>query len=185
MIYASRPYNANELDRTRKRGVMRIVLSLFVVLGTCMGTYAQTSHIDRIDVVEYGIYTADKTNCHRDAQGIERCDRSNVRHAATTLTVPAQIGVEFGLRYRVVGTPVGSPIKVKRVWLLPTPGFMEPGANAPIRRLERVDTTTRGATVFAEYGFDDPWELVPGPWILEFWDGNRKVFTQTFTVVKQ
>ena len=164
---------------------MRIVLSLLVLLLTPFDAFAQTPHIDRIDIVEYGIYTADKTGCHRDAQGINRCLPSNVRHAATTSTVPAQLGVEFGLRYRVVGKPVGSPIKIERVRLLPAPGFEQPDAKDAIRRLERVDDTTVGGTVFAEYGFDDPWELITGPWILEFWNGDSKIFTQTFTVVKQ
>jgi hypothetical protein len=163
---------------------MRMMLLLLVLVLAPLGADAQTPRIDRIDVTEYGIYTVEEKNCQRDAQGIQRCDRANVRHAVTTSSVPAQLGVQFGMRYRVVGTPVGAPVTIKRVWLLPAPGFVQPGKE-PIRRLERADTTTVGATVLAEYGFDDSWELIPGPWIQEFWDGDRKLFTQKFTVVKQ
>jgi uncharacterized protein DUF3859 len=145
---------------------------------------AQTPQIQRIDIVEYGIYTVNETNCRRDDQGIERCDRSDVHHAATTWTIPAQHGVEFGLKYRVVGSPKGLGVALKRDWLLPDPGFLEPGKQ-PIKRIDRADKVAIGDTTYVSYGFDDPWELVPGPWILEIWYGGRKLTSQTFSVVKQ
>jgi len=164
---------------------MRIVLTLLILLAGAAAGQAQSAQIQRIDIVEYGIYTADKRDCHRDAQGVERCDRSNVRHATTTWTVPAQLGVEFGLKYRVIGAPNGAQVTLKRDWLLPEPGFHPPSPKEPIHRLERTDITAIGNTVFVSYGFDDPWELVPGPWVLEIWDGGRKIVSRTFTVVKQ
>jgi hypothetical protein len=162
---------------------MRMMLFLLMLVLTPLGADAQTPRIDRIDVVDYGIYTVQEQNCKRDEQGIQRCDRADVRHAVTTLKVPAQPGIQFGMRYRVVGAPVGAPVTIKRVWLLPAPGFVQPGKE-PIHRLERADATTVGATLLAQYGFDDPWELIPGAWTQEFWNGDRKLLTRTFTVVK-
>src|SRR5437868_5385476 len=83
---------------------------------------AHALDVQRIEIVEYGIYTVDKASCERDAQGIERCERRNPRHAVSTWTVPAQLGVEFGLRYRIVGAPKGDTVTMKRVWRLPEPG---------------------------------------------------------------
>ncbi len=143
---------------------------------------AAVADVQRIEIVEYGIYTADKTACKRDDQGIERCQRSKVRHAATTWNIPAQIGVEFGLRYRVVGAPNGERVSVKRIWVLPGPGFRPPQPARPIRRLERIDEATIGGTTFVSYGFDDRWELVPGPWILEFWYEGRKLDEKRFII---
>ena len=148
------------------------------------GASAQAARIERVDIVEYGIYTVNEANCHRDDQGIQRCDRSDVRHAATTWTIPAQHGVEFGLKYRVVGAPKHAQVTLKRDWLLPPPGFLAPNKPA-VTRLDRTDTVSVGDVTYVSYGFDDPWELVPGPWILEIWDGHRKLTSQTFTVVKQ
>lgn len=37
---------------------------------------------------------------------------------------------------------------------------------------------------YVDYGFDDPWELVPGTWTIELWHGDRKLATQSFTVVR-
>jgi hypothetical protein len=159
---------------------MRIIAGLFFAFVLMMPS-ARALEVRSLEVVEYGIYTADKTSCARDAQGIERCSRSNVRHAATTRNIPAQIGVEFGLRYRVVGTPADTPISIKRIWRLPPPGFRTPSASKPITFLERVDeAVVGGEPVFVSYGFDDSWELITGPWILEFWHGNRKLSEQRF-----
>jgi hypothetical protein len=160
-------------------------LTAFVFTAFIIATSnARALDIRRIEIVEYGIYTVDKKSCSRDAQGIERCDRSNVRHAATTWNVPAQIGVEFGLLYRVAGAPNGSPISVKRVWRLPEPGFRSPSADKPVHSLDREDVTKIGDTVFVSYGFDDTWELVPGPWILEFWYGDRKLDERRFVITR-
>jgi hypothetical protein len=95
-----------------------------------------------------------------------------------------QIGVEFGLRYRIVGAPKGAKISVKRDWRLPEPGFRPPSADQPILRLDRVDETKIGDTVYVSYAFDDPWELVPGPWTIEFWYGDRKLDERQFMVSK-
>jgi len=110
---------------------MRIVLSLLLLLLTSASAYAQTLQIERIDVLEHGIYTADESNCSRDAQGILTCVRSNVRLAAATWTIPAQHGVHFGLRFRVIGVPNGTPISLKRVLIYP-PAGLHP--RAPHRR---------------------------------------------------
>lgn len=71
--------------------------------------------------------------------------------------------------------PIGSQVDIKRVWLLPPPGFRSPSAAKPIERLERIDRTVIGQSTFVSYGFDDRWELVPGPWILEFWYKGQKI----------
>ncbi len=68
--------------------------------------------------------------------------------------------------------------------MLPNPGFLESG-KPPLKRIDRTDNGVIGDTTYVSYGFDDPWELVPGPWILEIWSGDRKLTSQTFTVVKQ
>lgn len=161
----------------------RLIILLWALAAPSMA-WAQAAQIQRIEVGEHGIYTADKSNCQRDAQGIERCGRSNVRHAVATSTIPAQLGLEFGLRYRAIGTPAGAQVTLQRAWLLPPPGFRPPAPKPAITRLDREDTFTLGQTVLVTYGFDDAWELVPGPWTLEFWYAGRKVGSYTFTVTK-
>lgn len=162
---------------------MKTVFMAAVLLALAPLAWAQD--VQRIEIVEHGVYTVDKFNCQRDSQGIERCDRGNIRHAITTWTIPAQLGIEFGLRYRVVGTPPGAPVAIDRVWLLPGSGFHPPGANQPIMRLVRVDRVVIGGTTLVSYGFDDPWELVPGTWVLRFSYRGRVLSEQRFNIVRR
>ena len=160
---------------------MKFIAAIVGLLLSASFAFAQ--QVTGIDVTEYGIYAVEKSDCKRDAQGIERCDRSNIRHAATTWTVPANIGVEFGLRYRVRGAPAGAKLTIKRVWLLPKPGFRPPSGPA-IDHLDRVDNVTIGGDTLVTYGFDDPWELVPGRWTIKFFYGERLLGERQFTMVK-
>ena len=160
------------------------LICLFLSFATA-SAFAQAQKIQRIDILEYGLYTADEKDCYRDDLGIQRCERTNVRHAATTLTVPAQHGVQFGIKFRAVGAPNGATVNVKRVWLLPPAGLNSPASKQPLLRLNRDDTVTIGKADFASYIFDDPWELVPGIWTFEYWVGDRKLLSKSFTVVAQ
>jgi hypothetical protein len=37
----------------------------------------------------------------------------------------------------------------------------------------------------AGYQFGHDWEIVPGTWTIELWDGDRKLASQSFQVVKR
>src|SRR5271165_442340 len=79
---------------------MKLVLSLLLFAFSGGTAYAQTPHVDRIDVPEYGIYTANMDS-KVPAPGTATGTRNvvgNVQHEATTRTVPAQLGVHFGFR---------------------------------------------------------------------------------------
>jgi len=81
----------------RKWGIpMTIILSIFALLLTSPSAYAQAALVERIRFTEYGIYTVDRDVQGRDVLGINRAAASNVRHAATLRTIPAQIGTTFG-----------------------------------------------------------------------------------------
>jgi hypothetical protein len=174
------PYSAREPE-----GLMRVALLCLFVSFATSNALAQAQKIQRIDILEYGLYTADEKECRRDALGVQRCERTNVRHAVTTLTVPAQHGVQFGTKFRAVGTPNGATVNVKRVWLFPPAGLNSPASKQPLLRLDRDESVTIGKDDFTSYIFDDPWELVPGTWTLEYWVGDRKLFSKSFTVVAQ
>jgi len=166
------------------RTILGSALVALLALVASKHGYASDPARLRIDLLEHGIYSVAKTNCHRDEQSIERCDRGDMRHVSTTWTIPARHEVEFGLKYRVTGGPKQGTLTLKRLWLLPGSGFLPPGKE-PIKQLVRFDKVPTGGVVLASYGFDDPWELVTGPWTLEIWDGDNKLFSQTFKVVKE
>jgi hypothetical protein len=71
---------------------MGIIVSIVALLLSSSAAYAQTPQVERILFTEYGIYTVDRDVQGRDVLGINRAAASNVRHAATLRTIPAQIG---------------------------------------------------------------------------------------------
>ena len=42
--------------------------------------------------------------------------------------------------------------------------------------------TRIGETSYASYTLEDAFELVPGNWVFEIWQGNRKLATQSFGI---
>ena len=74
---------------------MRRLLVALIFLAATSPAWAQK--IDRIEVVEYGIFTADKLKSQRDANGQMHSIIGNVQLEEATTTVPAERGVKFGL----------------------------------------------------------------------------------------
>jgi hypothetical protein len=137
----------------------------------------------RVEITEYGIYTGDITRSERDSKGFVRSAVSNIRHAATTTTVPAQIGVHFGFRYRIVGKPAGQLIEIKKVTIYPEGGARPPQSAQPRQKTEYTLTRKIGDSSYTDYSLDEPWELVPGKWTIQLWYGDRKLVEQSFTLI--
>jgi hypothetical protein len=151
------------------------------------GAHAQMLHIDAVKVVEYGLYTADVDSAVA-APGTPMGSSTvltDVKHAATTRTIPAQLGVRFGFRFTVLGAPTGVTLPFRMVTIFPYPGLVaHPGAR-PQARSEYDKPVTIGATSYRDYSFDQPWELVPGVWTFQIWHQGHKLAEQKFTVAKQ
>jgi hypothetical protein len=164
---------------------MTIILSIIALLLTSGAAYTQTPQIERIRSTEYGIYTVDREIQGRDALGINKAAASNVRHAATLRTIPAEIGTTFGFRYEVMGKPHAAPIELRQVVIFPSPG-LTPSFSSSSRSIIRDEfllQTRIGETSYAFYTLEDAFELVPGSWVFEIWQGNRRLAMQVFKVI--
>jgi hypothetical protein len=160
---------------------MRRLLVALMFLAATSPAWAQK--IDRTEVVEYGIFTADKLKSQRDANGQMHSIIGNVQLEEATTTVPAERGVKFGFRYRVIGEPDGKAVAIRKVMIFPPPGLKAPNAPQPLTRSEDSVTPPIGETSYTGFEFDDPWELVPGIWTMQLWQGNKMLVEQRFTVL--
>lgn len=154
-----------------------------VVAAALWCSVAQAQQITSIAIVDYGIYTADVTDSHRDAQGLLQNTSTNIRHAATTRTIRAEKGLRFGFRFRLGGTPQGREVTLKKITIYPPGGVKPPTATAPLKSDTITLSPRIGETSYTAYRFDDPWEMVPGPWVVQLWHGQRLLTEQKFTVV--
>jgi hypothetical protein len=158
----------------------KLMIACFALLAICPA-WAQ-AQVRGVEIVQYGIYTADLQSAKRDSQGIKQSVSTNFRRAATTTTVPAQLGVRFGIEYKIVGAPSGKTIALKKVVVFPPAGLRSPAVPQPILRNETTTTSKIGETSYTGYRLDDAWELVPGPWTIQLWDGDRKLAEKQFTI---
>lgn len=164
---------------------MRLCLAACLLVSFVSSANAQQARIDRIDIVEFGIYTSDRKLDSIDAQGVKRNTIDNVRHAATTTTIPLQKDVQFGYRYKIIGRPEGAQVDIKLVTNYPAPGLRTPSSQKPVMRSERIRKRLIGETSIATYTLEDDFELVPGVWTFEVYDGSSKLVTKTFTLVNR
>lgn len=146
-------------------------------------TDAQTSPINRIQILETGIYRSE-TIKRTDAPGTTGVINTvqNPRLINNTTTVPGLVGVRFGLRYIPLGDATGSNAPLKLVITFPPAGLRNPDTRQLLFRSENMVSVPIGASLYWEYHFENEWEIVSGLWSFEFWHHGTKLTEQRFCV---
>lgn len=163
---------------------MRTLLSL-LLLATISST-ASAQAIQRVEIADFGIYRVEQkratTGAADTAAGVLNGISPRTELAQATTKVPGRLGVHFGFRYKIIGSAPTAKLKI--VTLIPQPGIRNPNTGKTTEREEYVETEVVGAMQYTGYSFDNLWEIVLGTWTKEIWDGDRKLASQTFNVVK-
>jgi hypothetical protein len=187
---------------------MRATLVACILCSSLFAAQAQT--VDSIEITEYGIYTTE-TAASNTAPGTAtgKIDQvSNIKLVQTTTTIPARQGVEFGFRYKIngqgapppppqagdtiLGMQLGSkppprpnaPVNLKYVTRIPKPGMRNPDTGNITMTNIFYQEHKVGEELYRLYRLTSSWEVVPGIWTLEIWDGERKLLTQDFLLKK-
>ena len=146
---------------------------------------AQRAEVRGFAVVETGIYTRQIISSERDSSGVARSVISSPQLVAGTTRIPAKLGVSFGYRFMVTGVPTDAKVTVRKEVRYPSPGARPPGSASPLA-LSSVSTEVPLNRVrFTGYTLAEPWELVPGKWVISVWFGDRKLGEQHFQVVSE
>ncbi|MGO4871253.1 MAG: DUF3859 domain-containing protein [Roseiarcus sp.] len=149
-----------------------------------VATQADDGAAERIDVVDFGLYatrTQRVVAAPTTASGDQKIV-SGERLQAKTRAVPARLGVEFGLRFRIVGRS-GAVVTVRKVTRFPAPGLTNPATGKTLTEDVYVSPHRVGPLAYEGYRFENAWELVPGIWTIELWVGERKLASESFQVV--
>ena len=163
---------------------MRFLPIAAVLLAAPLAATAADVRVERIDVIDAGIYTV--------AIGEETADPSaptgtiaapiTATLVEATTTIPGRLGLEFGLRYVIVGEPAGAEVPLDFVIAYPPPGLVDPAEPEPLRESRYTRQKKIGETVYLGYGFENDWEIVPGEWTFEIWYDGAKLATRSFAV---
>lgn len=163
----------------------KLILSLPLLLAA-FGVHAADLRVERIDVVDKGIYAIEAGSETADADTPTGAITAvtTARLIESAATIPARIGVEFGLRFVVVGEPEGAEVTLDIVNIYPEPGLRVPGSQTALHTSEYRRTKRVGDTAYLGYGLENDWELVPGTWTFQIWHDGRKLVEETFAVVE-
>jgi hypothetical protein len=138
------------------------------------------------EVIEFGICKSvdkEKVTAEPDTPNGKRTTTKEVEFTVHTDKIPATKGVVFGFRYKVTGAPDNESLALeKRVKHPPfknTKGEMESEYKVALKK-----TPKDGSIVSVEgYRFGRPEDLTLGVWTFEIWAQDKKLVSQSFTVV--
>ena len=166
--------------------MLRLLTLSLVLLVLTAAPGARADDVDRVEIVEWGIYRDKRTGVTPAPLAVTGTTNlvTNVRLQQKTTTIPALVGMTFGIEYKVVGAHPGSIVRLRCVTRLPKQGVTNPGTGKTFAVSEFETDAMVGSTTYLGYSFDYDWEVETGPWTLEIWHGDRKLAEKTFLVTR-
>ncbi len=162
-----------------------LTLSLFLLVLTAAPD-ARAQQVDRVEIVEWGIFQDERAGVRAAPLAVTGTTNlvKNVRLQQTTTTIPALVGMKFGFRFQVVGSPPGATVNLKCITRFPSQGVTNPAKDKTFSSSEFHSDAVIGTITYRGYSFDYDWEVEPGPWTLEIWHNGRKLGEKTFMVTR-
>jgi hypothetical protein len=160
---------------------------LCAVLMSTTPARAQDMRVDRLEIVESGFFDSADTKV-TGAKEAEGSVTGVVQQLSALRMLPeppaksARIGISFGVRFRSFGERNGERAMLRSVWKIPEPGIVNPTNHTTYRQSAADFPTVIGTNHWRGYGFEQPWEIVPGTWTLEIWQGDRKLLEKSFEI---
>lgn len=97
--------------------------------------------------------------------------------------IPGRVGISFGIQYVIHSVPKGSAIKVTGIIVYPGEGLISPGGEV-YDRSEETMLIKLGEKNFYGFGFDKPWEIIPGEWKFQIRHNDAVLAQKTLTVLE-
>jgi len=159
---------------------MKVTLQLFFVCVLPLSLLGQEkAHVTGAKITEVGIYQAQVLTGETNAAGVKLQGLDEFKLLKSTTNVPARVGIRFGFRYEILGTPTNAPITLTMV------GTHPPIKNPTTGKVETKETYSLRSWIGRTYTSNslEESDLVPGDWTLEVWHEGKKLCEQAFLVV--
>lgn len=156
----------------------QLIAAGFAFIGLVTAAYAADDI--RVSVIQYGLFTTEELEPSTGTDGTTMRSAlvTNVCHIMTTSIVPAGGGPEFGVSYRVLGSPTGATVDITRVLKYPDPRARRAAASYVINK-QRVRMPIGGRDYF---GWANR-RIIPGVWTFQIWEEDRMLAEAVFTAI--
>ena len=151
---------------------MRFAYQLFFVCALPLSLLGQEEvRVSGAKVTEVGIYRAQVLTGETNAAGVKLQGLDEFKLLKSTTNVPARIGIRFGFRYEIIGTPTNAPVTLTMV------GKHPPIKNSTTGKIETKETYRLKSWIgktYTSYSLDDESDLVPAQWTFEVWHEGKE-----------
>jgi Domain of unknown function (DUF3859) len=169
------------------RSKIHVIVALALAAAGVSAVRAQDMRVDRLELLDAGFYDTAKTTVTGTTPSAGAVTGSvkelgEVKLSPEAPATSARVGIGFGVRFRSFGARDGERAMLRSVWTIPAPGIANPTNGNTYRQSVAEFATTIGTNHLRGYSFDEPWEVVPGAWTLEIWQGDRKLLEKSFEI---
>lgn len=134
----------------------------------------------RVTILERGLYEARSGEyCDHSGPTLTISNVSDAHLHRSTDSIPARRDTRFGMRYRLDSPQNRGPVAVRMVTRFPLGGLVDERGKHRIRN-EYVVSVQPGVVQYRDYTLGEDFEVIPGLWTFEFWQGEQKLGEQTF-----
>jgi hypothetical protein len=171
------------------RGHVRSMRFLCLVIVTMTALFAVSTanaqEATGIEIMEYGLYDVGPSlgEFAPPNMGYRHETISQATHLETTRIVPGQVGVSFGVRYRVTGDQPRGIVPVRVVLIFPEQGLYSLEYRDELHVDETESLQMLGEPTYSGITFEEQWEIEPGIWTLQFWSGDQMLGEEHFEVI--
>jgi len=158
-------------------------LKLIMILSLCIPLTAIAADVKSIIIIDYGIFKANVIKSSHS--GTAAAGPSNLKNPAQiqqTDEIPALLGTRFGFHFFINGSPRNENVNL--LFRVVSPPLKSPDEKE-ISSQEVLLKSKIGAKGYADYAFDDTWELVPGKWVLQLLYEGKVMAEKSFTINEQ
>jgi hypothetical protein len=180
LLSALGKHEHQHLETSRSGTQMKIYLLLLACILPASLFGQDAISVTGAKVTEVGIYQAKVLTDQTNAAGVQLQGIDEFKLVRSTTNVPARIGVRFGFRYEILGTPANAPVMLTMVVKHP------PIKNPATGKLETKDTYPLKSWIGKTYtsgSLDDESDLVTGPYTFEVWHEGKKLCEQSIQLV--
>jgi len=165
----------------RRRVTIResVVPLAFVAMLGCATPPPEAVYVELYKVGLFGVRGVEVSDPNSPFGSHREANRR--RFFLETHEVPAKLGTNFGIGFRVTSDPPRPTVDLEVLWI--TPPITSPDTGETFSEFGHSETLVSNRKQHLGFGFDRQWECVAGTWKLQLIHANEVVFETTFEVL--